>query len=71
VRALAAFRVGVTDPVVDRVIADLVDGSRQAAVDVEVAVGMGAWQASSETPFHIGSKRFNVILIKPKEVHRE
>jgi hypothetical protein len=67
VRALAAYSVGVSDQLVDRVIADLVDGTRVTAFQVEVAVGTGVWQASSETLFYIGAKRFNVILIKPKE----
>jgi hypothetical protein len=65
VRATAAFDLGVNNPVVDRVIAELVEGRRSAPLRVELALGTGKWQASSETPFRLGSRRFSVILIKP------
>lgn len=65
VRATAAFRLRVNDPIVERIIADLADGTRSAGLRVELALGTGR-QASSETPFRLGSRRFSVILIKPE-----
>jgi hypothetical protein len=66
VRALAAFRVRVNNPVVDKVIADVYEGTRTAPYRVEPAVGNMRWSAASETPFRIGSKRYYVILVKPQ-----
>lgn len=65
VRALAAFRVGVNNPVVDRVIAEIYEGNRAAPYRVEPALGDTRWSATSETPFRIGSKRYYVMLVKP------
>ncbi|MGH8542344.1 MAG: hypothetical protein ACREX3_01580 [Gammaproteobacteria bacterium] len=66
VRALAAYRVGVSDQIVDRVIAELADQTRPAAFRVELALGAGNWQATSERPFRLGERRYYVILIKPE-----
>jgi hypothetical protein len=65
VRALAAYRVRVNNPVVDKVIADVYEGTRAAPYRVEPALGNMRWSAASETPFRIGSKRYYVILVKP------
>jgi hypothetical protein len=67
VRALAAYRVRVNDPVVDRVIADIADGARQVPFRIELALGASSWRASSEAPFRLGSRRYYVMLIKPDE----
>jgi hypothetical protein len=66
VRALAAYRVEVSDQIVDRVIAELADQTRPAAFRVELALGAGNWQATSERPFRLGNRRYYVILIKPE-----
>jgi hypothetical protein len=66
VRALVAFRVRVNNPVVDKVIAEIAEGSRKAPYRVELALGQGRWQAASETPFRIGARRYYVILVKPE-----
>ena len=65
VRALAAFRVRVNNPVVDKVIAEIFEGTRPAPYRVELALGNTRWSAASETPFRIGSRRYYVILVKP------
>lgn len=67
VRALAAFRVGVSDELVDRVIAGLVDGERAAPMRVDLALGQASWQATSERPFHLGDRRYYVMIVKPEE----
>jgi hypothetical protein len=66
VRALAAFRVRVNNPVIDKVIADVFEKTRLAPYRVELALGNTRWSAVSETPFRIGSKRYYVILVKPE-----
>jgi hypothetical protein len=66
VRALVAYHVRVNNAVVDRVIAEVYDRTRKAPYRVELALGEGRWQASSETPFRIGTRRFYVILVKPE-----
>lgn len=66
VRALAAFRVRVNNPVVDKVIAEVFEGTRPAPYRVELALGNTRWSAASETPFRIGTKRYYVILVKPE-----
>jgi hypothetical protein len=66
VRALAAFRVRVNNPVVEKVIAEVFEGTRPAPYRVEPAQGNMRWSAASETPFRIGSKRYYVILVKPE-----
>jgi hypothetical protein len=66
VRALTAHRVRVNNPVVDKVIAEIHEGSRRAPYRVELQIGEGRWQAASETPFRVGTKRFYVIIVKPE-----
>jgi hypothetical protein len=66
VRALVAYRIRVNNPVVDRVLAEVYDRTRKAPFRVELALGEGRWQASSETPFRIGSRRYYVMLVKPE-----
>lgn len=67
VRALVAYRVRVNNPVVDRVIAEVYDRTRKAPYRIELALGQSRWQATSESPFRIGSRRYYVILVKPEE----
>lgn len=66
VRALVAYRVRVNNAVVDRVIAEVYDHSRKAPYRLELHLGEGRWQATSETPFRIGTRRYYVILVKPE-----
>ena len=71
VRALAAYRARVNDPVVDRVIAEIAQRTRPAPFRIELALGAGGWQASSESPFRMGNRRFYVMLVKPEGAENE
>lgn len=71
VRALAAYRARVNDPVVDRVIAEIAQRTRPAPFRIELALGAGGWQASSESPFRMGNRRYYVMLVKPEGAENE
>jgi hypothetical protein len=64
VRALTAYKIRVNDPVVDRIIAEINQGIGAAPIRIELALGSGAWAGPSESKFLIGSRRYNVMLVK-------
>lgn len=66
VRALTAFSVRVNDGIVDRVIAEIHQNICSAPFRIELSLGSGSWAGPSESPFKIGSRRYNVMLIKPE-----
>lgn len=63
VRALAAFRLRVSTALVDRVIADVATGERQAPYRIELQLGTSNWPLS-EPAFRLGPRRYYVMLIK-------
>jgi hypothetical protein len=67
VRATVAFRAGVAVPVVDNVIAQIVDGDRRATFEVTLALGTTAWPAVSEPAFALGERPYYVMSVTPKD----
>jgi hypothetical protein len=65
VRALTAFRLGVSTALVDRVIAEISLGERAVPFHIELQLGTSNWP-TSEPLFKLGPRRYYVMLIKPK-----
>lgn len=67
VRAQAAFQIRVNNPVVDRVLAEMVKDQRDAGVLVAVALGQGVKPPPSESVFLLDGKEYFLISMQLKE----
>lgn len=66
VRATAAFRARVPVAVVDRLVAQVVDGERSVPYQVRLAVAGATAPPKSESQFYLGDRPYYVLSISPK-----